>query len=145
MKYSYEERYCPNCRRDTLQYCRDSDHERDASADYQECLYCNWQRSGWGPYEGRVEQRIEFKWPFCEFAVYSFRTFFIDLPGNWDRIGVGNHCESIYNLYRDKSKPRMLIRHTSGLKWPRIMTHQYMKEMGVSVMFLEEEYSNYII
>jgi len=35
-----EERYCEYCDKETLHYCRDNNHERDSSSDYQECLEC---------------------------------------------------------------------------------------------------------
>jgi len=40
------ERFCDHCERDTQHNCRDSDHERDSSADYQECLVCHWYCTG---------------------------------------------------------------------------------------------------
>ena len=40
-------RWCPNCNKDTEQRCRDSNHERDSTMDYQECLTCHWVRTGW--------------------------------------------------------------------------------------------------
>lgn len=46
-KFYDDERYCPNCDKDTLQRCRDSTHERDSTEDFQECLTCHWEYSGW--------------------------------------------------------------------------------------------------
>lgn len=46
--YLYKDtRWCGHCEADTLQYCRDSDHERDSSQDFQECSVCHWQYSGY--------------------------------------------------------------------------------------------------
>ena len=36
-----DERYCDNCRKDTLQIVSDSTHERDSSGDYAVCLECH--------------------------------------------------------------------------------------------------------
>jgi len=47
-----DERYCDNCDKDTQHTCRDSEHERDSSGDYQECLECGWYALGFtGEYE----------------------------------------------------------------------------------------------
>ena len=51
--YYEDERYCPFCDRDTKQKCKDSDHERDSSGDYAECLICGAVYTG---YSGRYEQ-----------------------------------------------------------------------------------------
>jgi hypothetical protein len=143
MNYYYDKRYCPNCKRDTLQQCRDSDHERDSSNDFQECLYCGWERSGYGPYEVRVEKRKEFKYPLTEFAIYLFRT-----PCNWERICIGNDCASVYNQFVKIQKPKLLLRRyewTKLDKWPWRITHTEIKELDLDVVFLEEEYSDYCI
>lgn len=46
-------RYCGHCDQDTPQRCRDDDHERDSSNDYQECVICGWWLTGlrreWSP------------------------------------------------------------------------------------------------
>lgn len=39
-------RRCNNCDDDTEHFCRDSDHERDDSNDYEECLKCGWWMTG---------------------------------------------------------------------------------------------------
>lgn len=45
-------RFCDHCDKDTLHKCRDSQHERDSSQDYQECLECGWFMTGYtGKYE----------------------------------------------------------------------------------------------
>jgi ribosomal protein L44E len=48
-----DERYCPFCDRETAQEVTDSEHERDSSGDYQECLECSatyWGFTGeWEP------------------------------------------------------------------------------------------------
>lgn len=47
MSKSYtDERYCQHCARETAHWCTDSDHERDSSADYRECLVCGWRYLG---------------------------------------------------------------------------------------------------
>lgn len=54
---------CPICGKATMMYFKTNGHERDASADYQECLECHWCRWGWSdnwypPEEGHVPRRI---------------------------------------------------------------------------------------
>lgn len=41
-----DERFCDHCNARTEHNCRDSGHERDSSADYQECLTCHWYCMG---------------------------------------------------------------------------------------------------
>ncbi len=48
----YDERYCENCEETTMQQCIDSEHERDSSGDWEKCLTCNWEYSG---YTGKRE------------------------------------------------------------------------------------------
>lgn len=43
-------RYCHHCDTDTLQLVVDSNHERDSSGDWRECLTCHWWYSG---FDGR--------------------------------------------------------------------------------------------
>lgn len=44
--YYHDERICWHCDRETLHVCKDSRHERDSSADFQECTVCKWYRTG---------------------------------------------------------------------------------------------------
>jgi len=46
-------RYCPICDTDTEQMCQNSTHERDSTADYQKCLQCEYEYSG---YTGKWEE-----------------------------------------------------------------------------------------
>lgn len=41
-----DERYCEHCGRDTPHTCSDTDHERDSSWDYQQCMCCRWYKYG---------------------------------------------------------------------------------------------------
>lgn len=41
-----KERFCDHCQKDTTHECKDSDHERDSSGDWQECLVCGWYKTG---------------------------------------------------------------------------------------------------
>lgn len=41
-----DNRYCGHCHDFTDQECRDSDHERDSSADWRKCLTCGWEYRG---------------------------------------------------------------------------------------------------
>ena len=47
MREYVDEMYCPNCDKYTQQQCVDSEHERDASGDRQECTVCKWYYSGY--------------------------------------------------------------------------------------------------
>jgi ribosomal protein L37AE/L43A len=40
------ERYCGHCEKYTTQDGRDSDHERDSSADFWMCRECGWSYTG---------------------------------------------------------------------------------------------------
>jgi hypothetical protein len=40
------ERWCENCKEYTNHFCRDTQHERDSSGDYQKCLTCEWYKIG---------------------------------------------------------------------------------------------------
>lgn len=44
--YYNDERYCGHCKKTTNHKCKDSNHERDSSGDFQECLECHWWMSG---------------------------------------------------------------------------------------------------
>jgi ribosomal protein L44E len=47
MNLNYEdERYCERCDKYTPHTCRDSEHERDSSYDYQQCRECGWWKTG---------------------------------------------------------------------------------------------------
>jgi hypothetical protein len=52
-------RWCPTCDDYTLQECRDSEHERDSSQDYQKCLTCGSEYSGYTGEWTAPEQRSE--------------------------------------------------------------------------------------
>lgn len=41
-----DERHCGHCQADTLHECRDSEHERDSSDDFQRCTVCRWYKTG---------------------------------------------------------------------------------------------------
>ncbi len=41
-----DERFCVNCEKYTLHKVRDSQHERDSSSDWQQCLECNLEYFG---------------------------------------------------------------------------------------------------
>ncbi len=59
MSDEYEDtRFCDNCDKYTTHRCKDSDHERDSSMDYQECLVCHWYMTG---YDRRYNK--PFDWP----------------------------------------------------------------------------------
>jgi hypothetical protein len=44
MKKYKDEKFCEHCGKDTLHLIHDTEHERDSSRDYFECLVCRW----WG-------------------------------------------------------------------------------------------------
>jgi hypothetical protein len=47
MKENYtDERYCEHCDLETNHNCRDGEHERDSSDDFEECLKCGWWKNG---------------------------------------------------------------------------------------------------
>ena len=41
-----DECFCDHCNADTRHKFKDSDHERDSSGNYRECLTCGWWRTG---------------------------------------------------------------------------------------------------
>ena len=44
----YEEiRECEHCKKETKHQCKDSEHERDSTGDYQECLECFYWKTGY--------------------------------------------------------------------------------------------------
>lgn len=45
-EYYEDDRYCTNCDDYTAHKCKDSNHERDSSGDYQECIVCGWYKNG---------------------------------------------------------------------------------------------------
>lgn len=45
-EYYIDERFCENCDCYRDQRCKDSDHERDSSGDYEECLTCKFYKTG---------------------------------------------------------------------------------------------------
>lgn len=47
-----DERLCENCNAETEHSCRDSDHERDSSYDFEECLVCGWWKYGFLSHKG---------------------------------------------------------------------------------------------
>lgn len=49
--YYQDEMFCRHCDKDTQHKIHDTDHERDSSGDWRECLVCHWTKSGHGEYE----------------------------------------------------------------------------------------------
>lgn len=47
MKQEYiDAKFCDHCQKETMHRSIDSEHERDSSGDYYECLECRWWGTG---------------------------------------------------------------------------------------------------
>ncbi len=45
-KYYNDDRFCGHCNKETTHKCYDTNHERDRSWDYEECLICHYHKYG---------------------------------------------------------------------------------------------------
>lgn len=60
-KYYQNQCFCPHCNTDTIQICRDDQHERDSTQDFRICTICGYQYNGYsGKYNPGDMEDIKF-------------------------------------------------------------------------------------